>query len=270
MSAYPLPAGAPGHEGWGIVDEIGNEVIEWTTGERVAFLSERAFAEFDLADAEALVRIPESLADQPVPAEPLACAMNVFRRSGIGAGQRVAVVGSGFLGALLIQLASSEGAEVIAISRRDAALETAQQMGARHLLQLGEPQAVDFAVKSLTDGEGCDCVIEATGFQQPLSLAAELVRVRGRLVIAGYHQDGLREVNLQSWNWRGIDVINAHERDPAIYIEGMQRAIAAIGAGQLDPSPLYTHRFPLSELGAAMEMTCRRPAGFMKALVLCD
>jgi threonine dehydrogenase-like Zn-dependent dehydrogenase len=267
---YPLPAGAPGHEGWGIVDEVGSEVTEWSTGERVAFLSERAFAEFDVADQQSVVRIPESLAEQPVPAEPLACAMNVFRRSGIAAGQRIAVVGSGFVGALLIQLAAFEGAEVIAVSRRDAALETAQQMGAKHVLRMDDPRAVDFAVKSLTDGDGCDCVIEATGFQQPLTLAAELVRVRGRLVIAGYHQDGLREVNMQSWNWRGIDVINAHERDPAIYIEGMQLAIEAIRNGRLNPSPLYTHTFPLSELGASLEMTCRRPAGFMKALVMCD
>ena len=38
----------------------------------------------------------------------------------------------------------------------------------------------------------------------------ELTRVRGRLVVAGYHQDGPRQVDMQLWNWRGLDVINAH------------------------------------------------------------
>ena len=65
----------------------------------------------------------------------------------------------------------------------------------------------------LTGGRFCDVVIEAVGKQWPLDLAAELAGERGRLIIAGYHQDGLRQVNMQLWNWRGLDVINAHQRD---------------------------------------------------------
>ena len=70
-------------------------------------------------------------------------------------------------------------------------------------------------VRELTGGTFCDRVIEAVGKQWPLDLAAELTREGGRLVIAGYHQDGPRQVNMQLWNWRGFDVVNAHERDPA-------------------------------------------------------
>jgi threonine dehydrogenase-like Zn-dependent dehydrogenase len=86
-------------------------------------------------------------------------------------------------------------------------------------------------------------------------------------VIAGYHQDGLRQVNLQLWNWRGIDVVNAHERDPQRYVAGIRRAIELMTQGVLDPEPLYTHRFPLAGLGEALELTATRPDGFMKALV---
>jgi threonine dehydrogenase-like Zn-dependent dehydrogenase len=87
-------------------------------------------------------------------------------------------------------------------------------------------------------------------------------------VIAGYHQDGLRQVNLQLWNWRGIDVINAHERDPQAYVDGMKRAVDLLVAGVMDPQPLYTHRLPLDRLGEALELTRTRPDGFMKALVM--
>ena len=90
----------------------------------------------------------------------------------------------------------------------------------------------------------------------------------GRLVIAGYHQDGPRQVNMQLWNWRGLDVINAHERDPRIYLAGMQSAVEAVRAGRLDPAPLYSHRFPLSRLDEALTLSEERPDGFMKALVL--
>ena len=58
---------------------------------------------------------------------------------------------------------------------------------------------------------------------------------------------------MQLWNWRGIDVINAHERDPRAYVDGMRAAVELIAAGVLDPTPLYTHRFPLDRLGEALE-----------------
>jgi threonine dehydrogenase-like Zn-dependent dehydrogenase len=88
------------------------------------------------------------------------------------------------------------------------------------------------------------------------------------LVIAGYHQDGPRQVNMQLWNWRGLDVINAHERDPQRYADGLHAAIAAVATGRIDPSPLYTHRFALKELPQAFELMRSRPDGFLKAVVL--
>jgi len=110
-------------------------------------------------------------------------------------------------------------------------------------------------------------VIEATGLQAPLDLAGEITAERGRLIIAGYHQDGLRQVNMQLWNWRGFDVVNAHERDPRLYVQGMAEAAAAVALGQLDPSPLYTHRFALDELPTALNHMRDRTDGFLKALV---
>ncbi|HEY6403075.1 MAG TPA: L-iditol 2-dehydrogenase, partial [Blastocatellia bacterium] len=110
-------------------------------------------------------------------------------------------------------------------------------------------------------------VIEATGEQRPLDLATELTRERGRLVIAGYHQGGPRQVNMQLWNWRGLDVINTHERDPRIYVAGMREAIDAVARGCLDPAPLYTHIFRLDQIDQAMKIARSRPDGFLKALI---
>ena len=73
---------------------------------------------------------------------------------------------------------------------------------------------------------------------------------------------------MQLWNWRGLDVINAHERDPAVYVEGMRAAVAAVAAGRLDPAPLYTHSYPLERLDEALAATRDRPEGFMKALIV--
>jgi threonine dehydrogenase-like Zn-dependent dehydrogenase len=265
--SYPLDAGAPGHEGWGVVDAVGDGVTTLAEGDRVALLSSHAFAEYDVASPDACVSLPAALNAHPFPGEPLGCAMNVFRRSDIRAGHTVAILGIGFLGALLVRLASAAGARVIAISRRPFALDLARRLGAEVALPIDDRNAVLEEVRARTGGSWADRVIEAVGLQEPLDLAAELTRERGRLVIAGYHQDGTRQVNLQLWNWRGLDVVNAHERDERAYVEGIRLAIEAVATGALDPAPLYTHRFPIAELGRALDAMRERPDGFLKALV---
>jgi threonine dehydrogenase-like Zn-dependent dehydrogenase len=264
---YPMAPGQLGHEGWGVVDAVGQDVVQFSVGERVAMLSDHAYAEYDVASEDKVIALPQELADAPFPAEPLGCAMNIFRRSGVRAGSTVAIIGIGFLGAILTRLAANLNARVIAISRRPFSLEVARRMGAAQTIPMDDHWRIIEQVRQLTGGTFCDVVIEAAGKQWPIDLAGELTRERGRLVVAGYHQDGPRQVNMQMWNWRGIDVINAHERDPAIYVAGMRAACDAVVSGELDPMPLYTHRMPLEQLGEALEMTRQRPDGFLKALI---
>jgi threonine dehydrogenase-like Zn-dependent dehydrogenase len=266
---YPLGPGAPGHEGWGTIDAVGEDVEYLAAGDRVAMLSYNAYAEYDIAPASAVVRLPEALQGRPFPGEPLACVMNILRRSGIASGQTVAIVGIGFIGAALTALAARAGARVIAISRRPFALEMAARMGATTLVRMEDASRAIAQARAVTGEDGCHCVIEAAGTQQTLDVASGVTGVRARLVIAGYHQDGPRQVDLQQWNWRGLDVINAHERDPAVYRRGMEAAVELVTRGGFDPEPLWTHRFPLEEAGAAFEALARRPAGFMKALIEC-
>jgi threonine dehydrogenase-like Zn-dependent dehydrogenase len=176
----------------------------------------------------------------------------------VAPGQRVAIVGCGFLGLVLVQLCAAAGAEVTAISRRDSSLDLARGTGACSAWRAGD--------SGVEGQQPFDVVFEVTGYQEPLNLAGRLTRVRGRLIIVGYHQDGPRTVDMQLWNWRGLDVINAHEREPAAYVAGLRDAVDAVSAGRLDPSPLLTHRFGLEELGDAYRISAERPDGFVKAL----
>ncbi len=265
---YPMEAGSPGHEGWGVIEAMGDNVNGLQTGQRVAMLSYHAYAQFDTAPAAQVVPIPACLDGEPLPGEPLGCAMNILRRSAVQPGETLAIVGIGFLGALLTSLASHLGAHVIAISRRQCALEMARRMGAEETIPMEDHWKIIEQVKDLTNQAGCDCVVEAVGEQWPLDLASDLTRERGRLIIAGYHQDGLRQVNMQSWNWKGLDVINAHERDPQVYIQGIRDAIDALSGRLLEPAPLYSHVFTLNEMPQAFQMLKDRPDGFFKGLVL--
>ncbi|MCE6950183.1 zinc-binding dehydrogenase [Cereibacter sphaeroides] len=264
--SFPTEPGGMGHEGWGRIDALGPGVSGLAQGQRVAFLGQHGYASHEVVPATHCLPLPDDMA---FPAEPVACALNIFRRSGIARGDRVAIVGIGFLGALLTRLASDAGAEVIAISRREGSLALARRMGAARTVPMLDHHAIVEEVRGLTGGRFCDVVIEAVGKQWPLDLAGELVAEGGRLVIAGYHQDGPRQVNMQQWNWRGIDVVNAHERRPEVYLSAMQEAIEAVRKGRLDLSGLITHSYPLDRLAEALDATRDKPGDFVKAVVTC-
>jgi threonine dehydrogenase-like Zn-dependent dehydrogenase len=266
-STYPGQAGGLGHEGWGTVDAAGEGVTDLAVGDRVAFLGGHSFAQYDVAPAGGVVKLPPTLGGVPFPGEPLGCAFNIFRRADIRAGQTVAIVGIGFLGAVLTKLASDAGAKVIAISRRASSLDLARHYGAAETIPMDDHWRIIESVKAITGEALCERVIECVGYQWPLDLASELVGFGGKLVVAGYHQDGPRQVNMQMWNWKGIDVINAHERDPAVQLQGLREAVDAVASGRLDPSPLYTHSYPLERLDEALDATRDKPDGFVKALV---
>jgi threonine dehydrogenase-like Zn-dependent dehydrogenase len=259
--SYPMPPGAPGHEVFGTVESVGPGVDGLAAGQPVTALTYRAYSEYDLAQAGSVIPLPESLAGRAVLGEPVACAVNVMRRSGVQEGDTVVLLGTGFLGTLLLQLLQRHRpARVFAVSRR--------RMNAALAERLGVDEVLTYDDDVCGRAGGADVVIEATGKQGPLDLATNLVRVRGRLIVAGYHQDGPRTVNMQLWNWHGIDVINAHERDPEVYRSGMEEGVRLLAAGELDLDPLITHTFPLADINQAFRMTEERPDGFLKSVVV--
>jgi threonine dehydrogenase-like Zn-dependent dehydrogenase len=103
--SYPFEPGAPGHEACGRIETLGQSVTGWRIGDRVVFLSSHGFAEYDVAKTAAMIAWPPQFDCEQIPAEPIGCVMNILRRSEIKPGMTVAVVGIGFLGTLLIQLA---------------------------------------------------------------------------------------------------------------------------------------------------------------------
>ncbi len=77
-------------------------------------------------------------------------------------------------------------------------------------------------------------IIEAVG---PSGVAGPRHRPRRRPRArrgAGYHQESRRSIDLQRWNWLGLGVVNAHERDLAVYAEGIRRALDLIASASLE------------------------------------
>jgi threonine dehydrogenase-like Zn-dependent dehydrogenase len=263
---YPQAAGALGHEGWGEIVAVGERVYHLRPGQRVACLAANAFSKYVAVPAQMVAPLPETLDELPFPGEAIGCAMNIFRRADISRDQTVAIIGAGFLGLLLVQLAVDAGARVFVFSRRASVRALAEKYGAEATFDTEDWMGNANRVKALTAG-GCDRVIEVTGLQFALDAGIEMIADYGKLIVGGYHQDGTRQIDMQKWNWKAIDVINAHERDPRVYIQGIEAGIIAVETGRIRPQELLTHNFSLDQLDDAFQMMINRPDGFIKGWI---
>jgi threonine dehydrogenase-like Zn-dependent dehydrogenase len=72
---------------------------------------------------------------------------------------------------------------------------------------------------------------------------------------------------MQVWNWKGIDVINAHERDQNIYIEGLREAVRLTEQKVLQPEKYITHYIDFTEINEAFKLLHNRPENFLKAVI---
>ncbi len=203
----------PGHEVAGTVDAVGAGVAGWTVGQRVGvgwhggqcghcdpcrrgdffgcqvalqvtgITYDGGYAEYMIAPAEGLARIPDELS--AVEAAPLMCAgvttFNALRSSGARAGDVVAVLGVGGLGHLAVQFAAKMGFETVAIARGADKEALARQLGARHYV---DSRAQDVAAELQKLG-GAAVVLATVTDAKAMSAALGGLGICGRLMVLG-------------------------------------------------------------------------------------
>src|SRR5882762_10092060 len=203
----------PGHEVIGLVDAVGEGVKPWKTGQRVGvgwhggncgycdhcrrgefFACEVAllttgisfdggYAEYLVAPAEALARVPDELS--AVDGAPLMCAgvttFNALRNSGARGGDVVAVLGIGGLGHLGVQFAAKMGFQTVAIARGKDKEAFAKKLGASHYI---DSQASDPAVE-LNKLGGAKVVIATVTNADAMAAVLGGLGPNGTLIVIG-------------------------------------------------------------------------------------
>jgi D-arabinose 1-dehydrogenase-like Zn-dependent alcohol dehydrogenase len=195
-----------GHEPAGHISGIGLGVSGWALGDRVAvYLFETCghcaachdgsdaqcahnagilgvtrgggFAEFFRVRADNLLRVPETvdLASAGLASCAVITALHATRRAALTLGQRVAIVGAGGIGLIILQLLCHDGLEAEVFDPSPAARAAALAEGA------AAAHGPDF---SAADG-GFDRVFDLVGTAASTGLAGRLVKARGRIVIIG-------------------------------------------------------------------------------------
>ncbi|NJN84060.1 MAG: zinc-binding dehydrogenase [Caldilineaceae bacterium] len=280
--AHAYPMGPLGHEGGGVIVEMGSAVDEYvgggkvSIGDRVGSLIYPTFSDFWATDILHVQPIPEGVPfEVGCLYEPLGCAAWAALHAGYKLGDIVAVNGVGFAGNILLQGAIKSGAaQVIAVDVVPAKLEVARQLGATHVINANEVDPVA-AIDEITKGEGVDVAVEAVGGAgSGIVQALGMVRHNGILALYGDNYAPIRDFSFHRFHEDGLEVrnLNAVHYTKLRSIEHMREAYRVVQRGVFDLDIIFansvTHR--LAELPEvfASEAAALDQQGSLKTIIL--
>ena len=264
----PIPLG---YCNAGVVLQVGPSVQRFRVGDRV--VSNGPHAEVIAVSQTLAAKIPDGLSFEHAAFAPIAAiGLQGIRLAQPTLGETVVVYGLGLIGLLCVQLLRANGCAVIGIDRNPARLALADRFGARVFDGSGDFDVATH-VMGATDGLGADAVLLtlASDSDQPIRESARMARKRGRIVLVGVTGLNLvrddffkKELSFQvscsygpgrydpQYEERGIDYPPGYVR----WTEqrNFEAVLGAMAAGQLDPDPLITHRFDVSEAPRAYDL----------------
>ena len=162
-------------------------------------------------------------------------------------GATVLITGCGPIGIFAVGICRAAGASrVIASDINPKRLELAKAMGAHDIVT---PEEADAVVKSRTDGLGVDVVLEMSGVPAAIHQALALVRVGGRVQMLGIPSKPIELDLPREVIFKGITIYGVVGR--RMY-ETWHQMTRFLRAGEFDPTPVITHRFPMAEFDAAI------------------
>lgn len=271
-----------GHDFSGVVEEVGKSVKGPQKGDRVTahmvrycgeclfcrqghhslcqkaaymgFEIDGAFAEYVVVPARDVIPIPDGVSlEEAAIIEPIVVALRVMELAQPKLGETIAIFGQGSIGLVQTQVAKLAGLRVIAIDPLEERLEVAQRFGADQVLNPYKMDVVE-AIFDLTAGVGVDQAVEASGFQEAVDLAGEVVRPGGKILLVGAGR-GLRGPPIRHLERVFIEVLV----DPRKY----PLALELLAERKLDIRSLISHEV---ELGRIVELFHALSEGKLRAV----
>ncbi|MGV3615735.1 MAG: galactitol-1-phosphate 5-dehydrogenase [Fimbriimonas sp.] len=277
-----IPPIVMGHEAAGEIVAVGSGVAGWKVDDRVTFDStiycghcaycrrgeinlcdnrqvlgvscgeyrrQGAFAEYVVVPARVLCRLPEGLAyERASMVEPVSVAVHGIDRAGIKRGDRVAAIGVGMIGLLVVQVLKERGAEVVVVDIDPKKRALALDLG-------GDSEAESSA------GMELDAAVEAVGITPTVDMAIRSVRKGGRVSLVGNLAPKV-EIPLQVVVTRELSVYGscASQGD-------YEESLALIASGAVQVDPMISARIGLDQASEYFHRLHRQEPGLMKVIV---
>ncbi|MFQ5723803.1 MAG: bi-domain-containing oxidoreductase [Terriglobia bacterium] len=276
---------AVGYCSAGFVLEVGAEAAEFQVGDRVACAGEGhgSHAEVVYVPRTMCARVPPGVPLEHAAAAPLgAIALESLRQANVELGERVAVVGLGLVGLLIVQLLEAAGCHVLASDVEPDRTRLARELGAEATC---DADHVETAAELFTGGRGADAVILAASTRSPaiVETAGHLAREKGRVVVVGsfpievprrlYYEKELTLTLSRAFGAGTYDpeFIERGRDYPYSYVRWtagrhLEEFLAQLARGRVQAEPLLTHRFPIDRAAEAyrlLEDKAARPLGIL-------
>ncbi len=228
------------------------------------FTTDGGFCEYQVNSVNTLVHVADEMTDEEATLVVTAgtAMYGLTELGGLVAGESVVVTGPGPIGLLGVAVAKALGAQpVILTGTRDNRLEIGKQLGADHVINVRNEDAVE-AVRRIMNGRGVDYVVECAGAENAVNEAAQMVNRGGRICLAAFPHGQVP-----------IDV--AHLVRNNIYLYGIRgegksathRAEAFMRQKRFDATLIHTHTFPMTELPEALRYAKERVEDAIKVVV---
>lgn len=280
LGAYPV---IPGHEFAGVVEQIGSAVKRFKIGDRVAVepniacdncencLNNRqnfclnwqavgvtrpgGMAELVCTPEKTVFNIGDLPFEQGAFMEPLSCVLHGVERLETRLGERVAILGAGPIGCLLMQALRLRGVVHVSVADRNAdRLQAAHRLGADAVFE-------DLAALKPV---GYDAVVDATGAPAVMSRALEFARHGGKVLLFGVPPDG-STLSLPAFPIfrKGLTLLSSFTS-----LRNSLQAVELLRSGSIQVEPLISHRLPLMEFQRGIELIERGQENVMKVMLM--
>jgi len=281
----------PGHEMAGHVVDVGRSVKHIRVGDRVSLdpnitcghcfwcqsgenhlcsdlqalgvTRNGGFAEYCVSPARQAVLLPEDVSiEQGAMGEPLACCLHGADRLGVRPGETVAILGGGYIGLILLQLVKAAGAATVIVSEPFAPRRAmAQSLGADIVVDPVNEDLVAIT-DDATAGVGVDAAVESAGRVETAEAAVSLARRGGRVLFFGVvSPDSVAAIKPYDVYYKELTIVGSFVNPFT-----QARAIQYLADGIVRVDRLISHRFPVDQFAAALEMA--RSADSVKVVVV--
>ncbi|HEX2976114.1 MAG TPA: alcohol dehydrogenase catalytic domain-containing protein [Bacteroidales bacterium] len=286
---YPF---AVGHEGAGVIVEVGKNVTRVKPGDKIAidpampcwecdqckagrhhtcrklkFLgcpgqAEGCLSEYLVMPEESCFKLGDKLnTDHGSISEPLAIGVYAVKKAGIIKNMEIGILGFGPIGMSVMLAAKAQNAgEIFVTDKIDERLAVAKKEGAALVLNASGDNIVEgFGKKTKL---GPDIVFECCGQQEAVDQAVDILKPGGRLVVVGIPE-------FDNWSFK---VEKTRRKEISIQfirrqVDCVQPSLDMMNDGQIDISRMITHRFPFSRTKEAFDLVAGYGDGVMKAMI---
>ena len=267
---YPFEVGTSGHEVIGLVEAVDAPGCALHPGDVALVLapSLNAMAEYYLAPVDDVLVLPEGRSpEQLLMSQQLGTVIFALKRLPGLLGKDVAIIGQGSAGLFFDAMCRRLGAEkVIGLDIVAGRVDAGLKFGATHVINCAQEDALR-AVERITGGKLADVVIEAAGEVETINLAAHLLKVVGHLMYFGIPR--ANPLMFDFWTFFRKYCYTTTSAGSAFEPgrRSFHAALDLVARGEIDVSPLLTHRLAFEQVIDGYELARTRADGVIKIVI---